>query len=65
MSSSNLPADPKKAPLAVRHKAQPDINHQQHEWTSGTQGGGKVPNDFTWGSNPKQDQEENGNGFSK
>jgi hypothetical protein len=65
MGSSNLPADPKKAPLAIHHKTHPDIVHQNHEWSSGTRGGGKVPADLTWPSNPKQDQEENGNGFAK
>jgi hypothetical protein len=39
----------------------PDIDHHLKEWTSGTRGGGKVPADFEWRSNPKQWQEENGN----
>ena len=38
----------------------PDIEHQTREWTSGTRGGGYVPPDFEWGTNPKQHQEENG-----
>lgn len=35
-------------------------NHHTHVWTSGTQGGGKVPADFSWNTNPKQTQEESG-----
>ncbi len=62
MGSSNKPVDPKKAP--VPFKAKPpsgaDIIHQTQEWVSGRQGGGKVPADFTWGTNPKQHQEERG-----
>ena len=40
----------------------PKVSDQHHtrEWPSGTQGGGKVPADFGWHSNPKQSQEENG-----
>lgn len=37
-----------------------DVEHQTKEWTSGTRGGGKVPADFEWKSNPKVQQEENG-----
>lgn len=35
-------------------------NHHTHVWTSGKQGGGKVPADFAWKTNPKQTQEEFG-----
>lgn len=35
-------------------------DYHTHEWSSGTRGGGKVPADFEWKSNPKQWQEENG-----
>ena len=37
-----------------------DIDHHTREWTSGAAGGGRVPADFEWGSNPKVDQEELG-----
>lgn len=54
-------SDPKRLPVPYtppNHR--PDIEHQLHEWTSGTRGGGKVPTDFTWVTNPKQTQEEFG-----
>lgn len=35
-------------------------HHHTHEWTSGTRGGGKVPADLRWNTNPKQRQEEHG-----
>ena len=38
----------------------PDSEHHTREWTSGTRGGGKVPADYQWNSNPKVEQEENG-----
>ena len=38
----------------------PDADHQTKEWTSGARGGGYVPDDFEWGTNPKQEQEEQG-----
>ncbi len=38
----------------------PDIEHHTKEWTSGTRGGGKLPADFEWGTNPKTHQEEAG-----
>lgn len=61
MSSNPHSSDPKKLP-AVYHPPQgtPDIEHHTQEWTSGTRGGGKVPADFEWGTNPKQYQEERG-----
>ena len=34
--------------------------HHLEEWTSGQRGGGKVPEDFAWRTNPKQWQEELG-----
>ena len=40
----------------------PDIQYHLKEWTSGTRGGGKVPEDFAWKTNTKQYQEENGSG---
>lgn len=54
-------SDPKRLPVPYSPPAeQEDLEHQLHEWTSGTRGGGKVPKDFTWGTNPKQTQEEFG-----
>ena len=35
-------------------------DYQLREWTSGTRGACKVPQDFHWPSNPKQAQEEFG-----
>ena len=53
--------DSKKLPVPFRPpKGPPDIDHHTKEWTSGTRGGGKVPADFEWKTNPKQHQEENG-----
>ena len=49
--------------LPVPYKPTPghtDIVHHQQEWTSGTMGGGKVPDDLEWTTNPKQYQEEFG-----
>lgn len=60
MGSSSKPVDPKKAPVPFKAKPSPDITHHAQEWTSGRQGGGRVPADFTWGTNPKQHQEERG-----
>lgn len=62
MSASNTPGDPKKLPVPFKPKASPkqDLVHQTQEWTSGGRGGGSVPADFTWGTNPKQHQEERG-----
>ncbi len=62
MSHGHGPVDPKSAPVPWKSRAgnSPDIAHHQREWTSGTQGGGKVPADFEWNSNPKQSQEERG-----
>ena len=38
----------------------PDIDHHTREWSSGSRGGGKVPEDLEWRTNPKQYQEESG-----
>jgi hypothetical protein len=35
-------------------------DHHVLEWSSGERGGGKVPADLEWGTNPKQWQEEHG-----
>ncbi|MEW5739281.1 MAG: hypothetical protein AB1938_10170 [Myxococcota bacterium] len=54
--------DPKLLPVPYKPRSDGrlDIEHQLHEWTSGTRGGGRVPKDFAWGTNPKQTQEELG-----
>lgn len=36
------------------------MDYHLKEWSSGKRGGGKMPADFGWNSNPKQYQEENG-----
>ena len=54
-------SDPKKLPVPYHPPAAaPDIVHHTREWTSGTAGGGKVPADYAWGTNPKVQQEEKG-----
>jgi hypothetical protein len=53
--SSKLPVPYKPDPTK-----QADIAYHDSEWTSGGRGGGKVPADFEWGTNPKQYQEELG-----
>jgi hypothetical protein len=35
-------------------------NHQVSVWSTGKRGGGSVPADFGWKTNPKQWQEETG-----
>ena len=35
-------------------------NHHIQVWNTGKRGGGKVPADFGWNTNPKQWQEETG-----
>lgn len=62
MGASNKPTDPKKLPVPFKGRPMTDIVHQDTEWGTGAKGrgGGKVPADFTWGTNPKQHQEERG-----
>ena len=59
---SQHPSDPTSLPvpwkLELRKKV--DSTYHSREWTSGQQGGGRVPDDFEWGTNPKQWQEERG-----
>lgn len=63
MSASHHPVDPKKLPVVYKAPAGArDIEHQLVEWASGSRGGGKVPADFEWCTNPKQHQEERGAG---
>lgn len=35
-------------------------DYHTREWSPGERGGGRVPADFAWGTNPKQQQEELG-----
>lgn len=65
MSSSSDHDDPKKLPVLWKAPAEPDIEHFTREWWSGKRGGGKVPKDFGWATNPKQQQEENGSGSAE
>jgi hypothetical protein len=59
--SSSQSSDPKKLPVPYKPiQGGADIDHHTREWTSGSRGGGKVPADFEWTSNPKQTQEEAG-----
>ncbi len=56
-------SDPKQSGLQKHDPAAVDpknVNFHSRVWSSGTQGGGKVPADFGWKSNPKQHQEEYG-----
>ncbi len=47
-------SDPKQLPALWRPpQGGADIEHHTREWTSGTMGGGKVPADFEWHSNPR------------
>jgi hypothetical protein len=63
MSASNHPADPKKLPVPFKPPSgSRDIEHQASEWASGSRGGGSVPADVNWHTNPKQHQEERGAG---
>lgn len=60
-------ADKDSAILPQGHNAaelqKRDIDYHTKEWGSGARGGGSIPADLTWGSNPKQYQEENGSGM--
>jgi hypothetical protein len=55
-------SDSSKLPVPYRPDTskQEDIGYHSQEWSSGKQGGGKVPADYEWGTNPKQYQEELG-----
>ena len=58
MSDSITKRDPNVEALQKRQEK--DIDYHLKEWTSGSRGGGSVPADLGWNSNPKQYQEENG-----
>jgi hypothetical protein len=62
MSGSHEDSDPKNLPVPFTGRPEVDIQHHRKEWTSGTRGGGKIPKDFSWPTNPKQQQEEYGSG---
>ena len=54
-------SDPRQLPALWRPpQGGSDIEHHTREWTSGSMGGGKVPSDYEWPSNPKVAQEEEG-----
>lgn len=57
-----MSSDSRKLPVPYKPDVQKqnDAFHHNHEWTSGQAGGGKVPADYEWRSNPKQNQEEDG-----
>jgi hypothetical protein len=59
--------DATKLPVPFRpeNARSADILHHQREWTSGQRGGGKVPADYEWSTNPKQWQEERGTNQSE
>ena len=63
MSASHHPVDPKKLPVVYKPPAgEQDAEYQRSQWASGSRGGGKVPADLEWVTNPKQHQEERGAG---
>jgi hypothetical protein len=53
-------ANAKNLPIPFEPKVVNDLAYHEKHWTSGQRGGGYVPLDFTWGTNPKQHQEERG-----
>jgi hypothetical protein len=67
MGASNKPADPKKLPVPYKSRSTDDLIHHEAEWGTGGEkrGGGKVPADLSWRSNPKQHQEERGSAEAK
>lgn len=63
MEHSDDFAEPNTLPVPYKAKAgQSDLDYQERVWASGARGGGSVPADFEWRSNPKQRQEERGAG---
>lgn len=53
VSNSQLQPSPKRSERRIQ-------DHHTQEWSSGGRGGGSVPADFGWSTNPKQYQEEYG-----
>ncbi len=62
MSASSHDSHPQQLPVPYKPRPEADLVHHQKEWSSGTRGGGSVPRDFGWRTNPKQAQEEYGSG---
>jgi hypothetical protein len=60
--SGHHPTDPRKLPVPWKERPARDLVYHQAEWSSGTAGGGTLPGDFGWPTNPKQRQEEHGSG---
>lgn len=58
----SAPAEAPKLPVEWKEQLHRDLHYHQKEWSSGTRGGGMIPKDFDWLTNPKQRQEENGSG---
>lgn len=54
-SPGDHPIEPAQKPPEDRNQA-----HHVVTWSSGGRGGGSVPPDFGWNTNPKQWQEEHG-----
>lgn len=59
MSESKLA---KRDPVveALQKRQSDPIDYHLKDWSAGKRGGGRVPADYEWNSNPKQYQEENG-----
>lgn len=56
-----MSSDSNKLPVPYKPDTrQNDLFHHTNEWTSGRRGGGRVPADYEWKTNPKQQQEEVG-----
>lgn len=49
-----------RKPLTFQPKKDADIQYFEDAWWSGQRGGGSVPVDISWTSNPKEAQEEQG-----
>lgn len=59
--ASDHESDPMNLPVKYPGPST-DLKYFTREWWSGRRGGGRVPADFSWPTNPKQKQEENGSG---
>jgi hypothetical protein len=62
MASSHAPSDPQNLPVPLTPRDEDDLDYFTKSWWSGTRGGGSVPKDFSWPTNPKENQEESGSG---
>jgi len=54
--------NPNNLPLPWRGGSDSDLQFFQHDWDSGSRVHLPLPKDFSWPSNPKENQEENGSG---